>query len=262
MLRSLNTASTGMVAQQVNLDVISNNLANVNTTAFKHQRAEFQDLMYQTVSAPGTTSAANVRQPSGIQYGLGTRNAAVASDFSQGAAQNTNNPLDVMITGEGFFRVLKPDGTTAYTRDGSFKRDQTGLMVNGDGYPLQPAITIPAGAQSISISEEGVVTAVLPGQTAPTTIESITVAVFPNASGLTRAGQNLYTSNDSSGAETVVTPGQQGSGALRSGYLEGSNVSVVEEMVKMITAQRAYEINSKAIQTSDDMLGVLNSLKR
>ena len=251
-----------MVAQQLNLDVISNNLANANTTGFKHQRAEFQDLIYQTVQAGGTSAGQNLRTPGGIQYGLGATNSATANDFAQGASLNTNNPLDIMIVGEGFFRVLRPDGTFAYTRDGSFKRDASGLVVTSAGYPLQPPITIPANAVSVTIGKDGTVEATIAGDSVPQRIEQITLAVFPNAAGLTRAGGNLWTESAASGAPNVVTPETDGAGGIMAGYLEGSNVSVVEEMVRMISAQRAYEINSKAIQTSDDMLQTLNTLKR
>jgi flagellar basal-body rod protein FlgG len=251
-----------MVAQQLNMDTIANNLANVNTTGFKHQRAEFQDLMYQTVRAGGVSAGQNFTTPQAIQFGLGSTNSATANDLSQGAALNTNNPLDIMVIGEGYFRVLKPDGSFGYTRDGSFKRDTTGLLVTSDGYPVQPNVTIPQGSTSISIGTDGTVQAMLPGQQTPTTIEQITLAMFPNASGLTRAGQNLWMESASSGQPQVVVAGLDGSGEIRSGYLEGSNVTVVEEMVRMITAQRAYEINSKAITTSDEMLQTLNNLKR
>jgi flagellar basal-body rod protein FlgG len=251
-----------MVAQQLNLDVIANNLANVNTTGFKHQRAEFQDLIYQNVRAGGTQSGQGFSTPQAIQFGLGAMNSATGNDLTQGAALSTSNPLDLMIIGDGFFRVLTPDGGTAYTRDGSFKVDSAGALVTSSGYPIQPPITIPAGSTSVSIGPDGGVDVVLPGAQSPTRIDQITLAVFPNAAGLTRAGQNLWTESSSSGAAQITNPGENGSGDIRSGYLEGSNVSVVEEMVRMISAQRAYEINSKAIQTSDDMLQVLNTLKR
>ncbi len=261
MMRSLNTSATGKVAQQMNLDVIANNLANVNTTAFKHQRAEFQDLMYQTVQAAGSFSGDNQKTPTAIQLGLGTRNSATSGDFTQGAALQTGNPTDMMIVGQGFFRVLKPDGSTAYTRDGSFKRDDTGLLVNSDGYPLQPPITVPPEATVVSISPDGTVQATLPGEN-PQIIDKITIATFSNPAGLTRIGQNLYAASAASGAENVVNAGAGGAGDISAGYLEGSNVQIVEEMVRMIQAQRAYEINSKAIQTSDEMLNTMNGLKR
>lgn len=262
MIRSLNTAATGMVAQQYNLDVISNNLANVNTTGFKQQRAEFQDLMYQTFRASGATAGASTSAPAAMQVGLGSAFTASASNFEAGALQATGNPLDIAINGEGFFQVLRPDGQVAYTRDGSFKRDANGLMVTNDGYPVQPEITIPSGAIAISISDTGFVSAITPGNQDPQELGQIKLATFPNPAGLTRAGQNLFLKGGASGEATIGNPGENSVGNLRSGFLEGSNVSVVDEMVRMITAQRAYEINSKAIQTADDMLGVLNALKR
>ena len=262
MMRSLNTSATGMVAQQMNLDVIANNLANVNTTAFKHQRAEFQDLMYQTVVAAGAFSGENQKTPTALQIGLGARNSATMGDFAQGAAQNTNNPLDMMVIGDGFFSVLKPDGSTAYTRDGSFKLDDQGLLVNSDGYPVQPPVNIPRGSSVVSVSQDGTVTAVLPGASEPTKIEQITLATFANPAGLTRVGQNLYQASAASGTANVGAAGTDGAGQIDAGYLEGSNVQIVEEMVRMIQAQRAYEINSKAIQTSDEMLNTMNGLKR
>jgi flagellar basal-body rod protein FlgG len=262
MLRSLNTSASGMVAQQLNLDVIANNLANTNTTGFKHQRAEFQDLIYQMVQAGGTSAGQTFKTPQAIQFGLGAMTSATANDLSQGASLNTNNPLDVMLVGEGFFRVLRPDGSFAYTRDGAFKKDASGLLVNSNGYPLEPQVTIPQGATAITIGKDGTIEATLPGQSVPQRIEQITVALFPNPAGLTRAGGNLWAESAGSGSPQFVFPGVDGAGEVLSGYLEGSNVSVVEEMVRMISAQRAYEINSKAIQTSDDMLNVLNQLKR
>lgn len=251
-----------MVAQQFNLDLIANNLANVNTTGFKHQRAEFHDLVYQTVQAAGTSVGQNFKTPAGVQFGLGAMVSATANDLAQGASLSTNNPLDLMIVGEGYFRVLKPDGSFAYTRDGSFKKDATGLIVNSNGYPLVPQVTIPAGATQLTIGQDGTVEAVIPGQSSPSRLEQITLAVFANPAGLTRSGENLWVESAASGAPNFLTPGVDGAGTINSGYLEGSNVSVVEEMVRMISAQRAYEINSKAIQTSDDMLSILNTLKR
>ncbi|MEI7576685.1 MAG: flagellar basal-body rod protein FlgG [Armatimonadota bacterium] len=262
MLRSLNTSATGMVAQQLNLDVISNNLANANTTGFKHQRAEFQDLIYQTVQAGGTSIGNNQKTPGGVQYGLGATNSATANDFAQGAALNTNNSTDVMVVGEGFFQVLKPDGTFAYTRDGSFKRDATGTLVTSSGYKLQPEIVVPANTVSVSIGKAGNVEATTSDSSTPVSIGQITLAVFPNPAGLSRIGGNMWAESTASGTATIVPPETAGAGGLMAGYLEGSNVSVVEEMVRMISAQRAYEINSKAIQTSDDMLQTLNTLKR
>ena len=262
MIRSLNTAATGMVAQQYNLDVIANNLANVNTNGFKQQRAEFQDLMYQTFRASGATVGGSTKTPESSQVGLGVRFIGNATNQSQGPLQASGNPLDVAINGEGYFAVERPDGTVAYTRDGSFKRDSNGLLVNGDGLPLQPNITIPSGATAITVSTTGVISAILPGQNEPQEIGSLQLTVFSNPSGLTRIGQNLYTAGGGSGDAQTVAPGESGSGTLSSGFIEGSNVQIVEEMVRMILAQRAYEINSKGIQTADEMLSTLNNIKR
>ncbi len=262
MMRSLNTAGTGMVAQQFNLDTIANNLSNVNTTAFKQQRAEFQDLMYQTFKTSGSSTGPTSAQPVPLQVGLGSKFNASGTSFSQGPLQATGNPLDVAINGDGFFQIVRPDGSIAYTRDGSFKRDATGLLVTSDGFPLDPEITIPSGATGISIGPNGVVSAILPGTSEPSELGQITLATFSNPAGLTRLGGNLYQAGGASGDPEVVNPGEQGTGMLQAAFLEGSNVQVVEEMVRMILAQRAYEINSKAIQTADDMLGILNNLKR
>jgi len=262
MMRALNTAGTGMVSQQMNLDIIANNLANVNTAGFKGQRAEFQDLMYQTYRASGAATQGEARLPQSAQIGLGSRFSASATLFTTGSMSNTGNALDVAVNGDGFFQIQLPDGSTAFTRDGSFKTDANGLMVTSDGYALLPNITIPNGARALTISGEGFISAILPGNNDPEDLGQIQVAMFTNPAGLTRAGQNLYKGGGASGEPQIVTPGQEGSGTLLQMMLEGSNVQVVEEMVKMITAQRAYEINSKAIQTSDDMLSVLNNLKR
>ncbi len=250
-----------MVAQQMNLDVIANNLSNVNTTGFKGQRAEFQDLMYQTYKISGAETGGSSTTPAPAQIGLGSAFAANATDFSPGPLQSTSSPLDVAINGDGFFQVQRPDGI-AYTRDGSFRRDANGLLVTTDGYPVVPEVTIPAGASAIDISENGVVSAILPGSSDPQTLQSIQIAMFANPGGLTRVGQNLYTKGGASGEPVVGTPGENGIGSLRANNLEGSNVQVVDEMVKMISAQRAYEINSKAIQTADEMLQTTNNLKR
>jgi len=259
MMRALSTAGTGMIAQQLNLDTISNNLANVNTTGFKGQRAEFQDLVYQTFR-DATTTASTSQNAS--QVGLGSALSATGSDFNEGALQNTSNPLDMAIIGNGFFQVTKPDGSLAYTRDGSFTQDVNGQLVTSDGYPIEPPITIPTNATSVTISNTGVVSAIIPGQTDPQQVGQIQLAVFPNPAGLTRAGQNLFTQSAASGTATLSDPGLNGAGEVNAGFLEGSNVQVVEEMVKMIMAQRAYEINSKAIETSDQMLQTINSLKQ
>ncbi|MCO5296658.1 MAG: flagellar basal-body rod protein FlgG [Fimbriimonadaceae bacterium] len=262
MIRSLTTAGTGMIAQQTNLDTIANNLANVNTTAYKQQRAEFQDMMYQTLAAPGAPTGANSSQPVGLQIGLGSMFSASATNFDQGSLQSTGNPYDIGISGEGFFQVQMPDGTTAYTRDGSFKTDANGLLVTSEGYAVEPNITVPAGVTNFTVSPGGIVSVTAPGQNEPQELGQITLAKFVNPAGLQRLGQNLYAQTGASGDPQVVNPGEEGSGQLMGGVLEGSNVQIVEEMVRMILAQRAYEINSKAIQTADDMLQVLNSLKR
>ncbi len=251
-----------MVSQQMNLDIIANNLANVNTNGFKGQRAEFQDLMYQTFRASGSSSLGDTRLPNSSQIGLGSRFAASATLFSGGAINPTGIPTDIAINGEGFFQIQLPSGDIGYTRDGAFKADANGLVVTSDGYAVIPNMTIPTGARAITISAEGYVSAILPGNNDPEELGQIQVAMFTNPGGLTRIGQNLYLAGGGSGEAQLVTPGSEGSGTLQQGFLEGSNVQVVEEMVKMITAQRAYEINSKAIQTADDMLSIINNLKR
>jgi len=261
MMRSLNTAASGMVVQQRNLDVIANNLSNVNTTGFKSQRAEFQDLMYQTTRASGAQSG-TAQQPTSVQVGLGSQFVSTSGNYGQGAIQPTNNPYDLAITGDGFFKVEMPDGTTAYTRDGSFKVNSNGELVTSDGYAVSPSITVPNGASALFVSANGTVTARVPGQDEPQELGTLAVTVFPNPAGLTRIGQNLYLGGGAAGTGEDKTPGQEGAGTITQGALESSNVEIVFEMVRMITAQRAYEINSKAIQTSDDMLGILNNLKR
>ena len=262
MMRALNTSGTGMVAQQYNLDVIANNLANVNTTGFKAQRAEFQDLMYQTYRAAGAPSGTGQTQPVSLQVGLGTRFSSTVSDFAPGAMNQTGNPTDMAINGQGFFKVLRPDGSYGYTRDGSFSTDTNGLLVNADGMPLQPEITLPAGAGSITISSDGVISALKAGESTVTEIGKLTITMFTNPGGLSRVGQNMYTATSASGTPVDTIPGQNGSGSILQSFTEGSNVQVVTEMERMISAQRAYEINSKAISTADDMLSMLDQLKR
>jgi flagellar basal-body rod protein FlgG len=261
MLQSLNTASTGMAAQQYNLDVISNNLANVNTTGFKSQRAEFEDLTYQTPQVSGTTNTSTAVQPTSVQVGMGANFVASVTNFTQGALSQTGNTYDMAINGAGFFMVTLSDGSTAYTRDGNFQTDSAGNLVDDNGNKVSPAITVPTGAKSISIGADGTVSAILVGSTDPQTIGNIKTAVFPNQGGLTRIGDNLYTASAGSGAATITTPGEQGSGSIQQSYLEGSNVSVVDEMVRMIMAQRAYEINSKVVQTGDQMLSMTDNLR-
>lgn len=262
MMRAMSTSASGMRAQQLYVDTIANNLANVNTTAFKGQRAEFQDLMYQTLRASGTLTQGSAQQPSSVQVGLGVKFAGHAISFGQGALQASTSPLDLSISGSGFFQVEMPDGRTAYTRDGGLKMDANGLLVTADGYPIVPNVTIAPGSSAVSISQTGIVSAVAPGASEPAEVGRLTLAIFPNEAGMLRIGQNLFTAGGASGEATVIEPGQQGAGLIQSGFLEGSNVQIVEEMVRMIMAQRAYEINSKGVMTADEMLSTLNSLKR
>lgn len=262
MIRSLYTAATGMEAQQLNIDVIANNLANVNTTGFKRSRVDFQDLLYQTIRTAGATQAQGVQIPTGIQVGLGTRVASVQKLFTQGDFQMTGNKLDLLIEGNGFFQVMLPSGNLAYTRDGSFKIDGQGRLVTSDGYPVQPEITIPAGAKEISIGEDGTVSATLAGQSAPQELGQIQLVGFTNPAGLESLGRNLFVQTEASGEPVPGTPGQDGLGTLAQGYVEMSNVKVVEEMVNMIIAQRAYEVNSKSIQAADEMLNIANNIRR
>ena len=262
MMQSLTTAATGMVAQQYNLDTISNNLANVNTTGFKRQRAEFEDLAYQTFQLSGTANSTTAVQPTSVQIGLGSNFAASATSFAIGTMQSTGNALDLAINGDGFFAVKRADGSLAYTRDGNFQTDSTGSIVTNDGDKLDPPITIPPGSSAVNVSADGTVSGILVGTTEPSVIGNIKISVVPNPGGLTRLGKNLFAASTGSGEPNSVPPGESGSGALQSTYLEGSNVQVVDEMVRMITAQRAYEINSKAIQTADQMLSIVNGLSR
>ena len=262
MIRSLWSAATGMQAQTANIDVIANNLSNVNTAGFKRSRTEFQDLLYETMRPPGVGTSGVNQMPSGIQIGHGTRLVATHKVFIQGDFENTQNDLDLAIEGHGFFQIVQPNGDLAYTRAGNFKIDSEGRMVSPDGYLLEPEITIPTESLAIAISPTGTVSVLLPGDPAPTDIGDIQLARFINPSGLANIGRNLYIQTNSSGEPSVGDPGEDGFGTLAQGYLEMSNVSVVDEMVNMITAQRAYEINSKAIQTSDEMLQTANNLKR
>jgi flagellar basal-body rod protein FlgG len=261
MMRALFTSATGMMAQQLNMDVISNNLANVNTVGFKDSRADFQDLLYQQISPAGSTTAQGAESPTGIQVGLGVRPAATETMFEEGQIQNTSNPTDVAIQGTGFFNILMPDGTTGYSRDGSFKMDSQGKLVNSDGYALQPEIVIPSDAQSITIGTDGTVSVLRGTSTTPTQVGQITLTNFINPAGLTNIGGNVFRATAASGNPQTGTAGQAGFGTLAQGELEMSNVSIVNEMVNMIVAQRAYETNSKAIQTCDQMLSDANQLK-
>lgn len=262
MMRSLWTAGTGMVAQQANIDTISNNLANVNTTGFKKMRSDFADLMYQTMRQPGMTTGPDTQLPTGVQMGHGVRQVATQRIFLQGNLQSSGNTLDMAIQGEGFFQINMPDGTIGYTRDGAFKKDSQGRIVTSDGYTLEPQITIPQTATEVSISADGIVTATIPGQNTPQELGQLQLARFVNPAGLTSDGANIFKESAASGAPVVTNPGADGSGTVLQKFLEFSNVQVVEEMVNMIVAQRAYEMNSKAITTSDEMLSIAAGLKR
>jgi len=262
MIRSLWTSATGMQAQALNLDVIANNLANVNTAGFKKSRAEFQDLLYETLRPAGTSSSQDTQVPTGIQIGHGTRASTVLKIFSQGNMENTKNELDLAIEGDGFFQIILPNGETAYTRDGSFKLDSDGRIVNSDGFALEPEISIPSDALSISVGIDGTVSVLQAGDSIPSEIGTIELARFVNPAGLISTGRNLYITSEASGDEMTGTPGEDGLGSIAQGFLEMSNVSVVDEMVSMITAQRAYEVNSKSIQTADEMLQMANNIKR
>ncbi|VVE03960.1 flagellar basal-body rod protein FlgG [Pandoraea anhela] len=260
MIRSLYIAATGMNAQQTNMDVISNNLANTSTNGFKKGRAVFEDLLYQTIRQPGAQSSQQTLLPSGLQLGTGVRPAATERIFTQGNLTSTNNAKDVAINGDGFFQVLMPDGTTAYTRDGSFQVDNNGQLVTASGYPIQPAITIPPNALSLTIARDGTVSVTQPGNTANVQIGTFQLATFINNAGLQSLGENLYAETAASGAPNVAQPGTNGAGVLNQNYVETSNVNVVEELVNMISAQRAYEINSKAVTASDQMLQRLTQM--
>jgi flagellar basal-body rod protein FlgG len=260
MIRSLWIAKTGLESQQTNMDVISNNLANVSTNGFKRQRAVFEDLLYQTIRQPGAQSSEQSTIPSGLQLGTGVRPVATERLHSQGSLMQTNNSKDVAIQGSGFFQVQLPDGTTAYTRDGSFQIDQNGQLVTSSGYQIQPAIMLPPDAGTLTVGKDGLVSVTINGQTAPQEIGQLTVTTFINDTGLESIGENLYRETQSSGAPNESTPGLNGSGSLQQGFVETSNVNVAEELVSMIQTQRAYEINSKAVSTSDQMLQRLMQL--
>jgi flagellar basal-body rod protein FlgG len=260
MIRSLWIARTGMDAHQTQLDVITNNLANVSTNGFKRARAVFEDLLYQTMRQPGALNTQQNTIPSGLQIGTGVRPVATQRIHTQGNLQQSSNSLDVAVQGEGFFQIQMPDGTLAYTRDGAFQKDAQGVMVTSSGFPVQPQITIPPDAVSLTIGRDGVVSALQAGQAAPTQIGQLQLATFVNTGGLQSVGENLFVETASSGTPTPNTPGTNGAGLLNQGFVETSNVNVVEELVNMIQTQRAYEINSRAIQTSDEMLARLTQL--
>ena len=262
MIRSLYTAATGMMAQQTQIDTTSNNIANVNTIGYKKQRAEFADLMYQTMEYAGTATSLNTSSPTGIEVGLGVRPTAITKEFTQGNFKETGNNLDMAITGNGFFQVELPDGTTAYTRNGAFKLDADGNIVNSDGYKLIPQIVVPSDTTAISIGTDGTVSVLQAGQTQMSQIGQIELANFVNPAGLHSLGNNNYINTSASGDAIVGTPGLNGIGEIRQGFVEMSNVQLVEEMTDLIIGQRAYEANSKAITTSDQMLQTVNNLKR
>ena len=260
MIRSLWIAKTGLDAQQTQLDVLSNNLANVSTNGFKRARAVFEDLLYQTMRQPGAQSSQQTTIPSGLQLGTGARPIATEKIHTQGSLTQTSNPLDMAINGQGYFQIQMPDGTLSYTRDGAFQKDATGQLVTSSGYPLSPALTVPANAVSVTVGRDGVVSVLQAGTTVPTQIGTIQLAGFVNPGGLQSTGENLFIETASSGTPTPNTPGTNGTGFLNQGYVETSNVNIAEELVNMIQSQRAYEINSRVISTSDQMLAKLSQL--
>jgi flagellar basal-body rod protein FlgG len=261
MIRALYSAASGMTAQQMNVDNIANNLANASTVGFKARRAQFQDLLYQNFVQPGAAAGAQTVVPSGLQIGLGTRTASNEISFAQGDFSATNNPLDMVIQGRGFFQVRRADGSLAYTRAGQFQLNKDGQVVTSNGDTLEPAITIPAQAQAVTVATDGTVSFTQPGQTASQQAGQIQLANFANPAGLNSLGQNLFTPTDASGDPTVGLPGgQEGSGTLLQGYVEGSNVSVVQEFVNLIVSQRAYEANSKVVKAADEMYQQVNSM--
>ena len=262
MVRSLYTAATGMVAQQTQIDTTTNNISNVNTIGYKKQRAEFADLMYQTMEHAGTATSNNTQSPTGIQVGLGTRPTAITKMFSQGNFKETGNNLDVAIAGNGFFQIETPNGEVAYSRNGSFKVDQNGTMVNSDGYPVIPQIVIPEDTTNVSIGSDGTVSVMQAGQQEPNEIGQLQLVNFVNPAGLHGKGDNLYSQTAASGDPIIAIPGEDGTGQTKQGFVEMSNVQLVDEMTDLITGQRAYEANSKAITTSDQMLQTVNQLKR
>jgi flagellar basal-body rod protein FlgG len=261
MIRALYSAASGMTAQQTNVDNIANNLANANTTGYKMRRAQFQDLLYQSLVQPGAAAGQQTVVPTGLQLGLGTRAASNEIIFTQGNFSATNNPLDAVIQGNGFFQVRRPTGDLAYTRAGTFHLDKNGSLVTSDGDPLEPAITIPSNAQTITIANDGTVSYAQPGQTSVQQAGQIQLALFQNPAGLNSIGRNLYLPTDASGDPVLANPGgQEGLGTLLQGYTEQSNVSIVEEFINLIVAQRAYEANSKVVKAADEMYQQVNNL--
>ncbi len=262
MIKAMRTAASGMFSQQLNVDTIANNLANVNTTGYKKSKVEFQDVLYQRLRSAGAESAAGNSTPVGLDVGYGVRPVATQRSFTEGNLQQSGNPMDLAIEGNGFFQVLMPNGATAYTRDGSFKLSADGQLVTADGFYLQPGITIPADADYFSVSADGIVSVRIAGDPDPQEVGQLELAKFINPSGLEAIGHNLYLETSAAGAPILGSPTLEGFGRINQGYLEMSNVEIVEEMVNMIIAQRAYEINSKAIQTSEQMTEIANNLKR
>ncbi|MCC7416273.1 MAG: flagellar basal-body rod protein FlgG [Acidobacteria bacterium] len=261
-MRALFTAASGMNAQQANIDNVAHNLANVNTTGFKKAHIEFEDLVYQETRTPGTPTSTTGETPIGLEMGLGTRAVGTSRDFSAGNLRSTSGPLDIAIEGDGFFQITRPNGMPAYTRAGAFHRDAQGLLVTGEGYPVEPQITIPANATSISISKDGIVSAQIAGQTSVQQVGTLEIATFQNPAGLRPLGGNLYDVTTASGEAETGAPGTDARGTLAQGFLEDSNVSVVEEMVNMILSQRAYEANSRVVRAADEMLAQVNNLVR
>lgn len=262
MIRALYTAASGMTAQQTNIDNVAHNLANVNTTGYKKSRVEFEDLMYQEIRAAGAQASASTEAPIGLDVGLGTRAVATARNFSTGNMRATNSPFDIAIEGGGFFQVALPNGTTGYTRAGSLHLDAQGLIVTSEGFPIEPQITVPPNATSVSISKDGMVSASIAGQDAAQALGTIELATFANPAGLRPMGGNLFTPTTASGDAESGAPGTDARGFLQQGFVEDSNVSVVEEMVNMIMGQRAYEANSRVVRAADEMLAQVNNLVR
>jgi flagellar basal-body rod protein FlgG len=260
MIRSLWISKTGMEGQQTKLDAIANNLANVATNGYKRSGVVFEDLMYQNLRQSGAATSEQSQLPTGLQIGLGVRAAATSRNFSQGTLSQTSGQFDVAIEGPGFFQVQLPDGTTGFTRDGAFQLNGNGQLVTSSGYTVQPGITIPAAARSVTVAKDGTVAVTLQGQPQPQTVGQLQIATFVNPGGLDPMGGNLFAESASSGPPNAGVPGASGHGSLRQGFVEGSNVNVVEELVSMIATQRAYEMNSKAIQTSDQMLQKLSQI--
>jgi flagellar basal-body rod protein FlgG len=261
MNRALRTAATGMFAQQLNVDTIAHNLANVNTTGFKRGRAEFQDLMYQTLKVSASSEGTDILQSVNIEVGNGTMPVATLKSFAQGDLSPTENPMDVAIQGEGFFQVRRPDGTFAYTRDGSFKISSEGTLITSQGYIVDPTISLPMNASTVTVSRAGVIEAIVPGDATSVRVGQLEMTKFVNPAGLRSIGSNLLVESPASGRPITGSPATEGFGEIVQGYLEGSNVDIVEEMVNMITAQRAYEINSKTIKTVEEILTMANNLK-